>query len=186
MDLIMKKNNLVDKLEAFFKNENAKLKLYIKKTVYYISNSEIEDLVSSIYLGILEKINLNVEIENLSSYIYATTKNKIIDNFRTAKKTVSFDEKNSNELELKDLIADLRINLEDEIEKKELLKHLYLAIGDLSENEKSIIIEQEFNNKSFKDLSKKWNIPIGTLLSRKANALNKIKLYFKKNYGGKL
>ena len=44
----------------------------------------------------------------------------------------------------------------------------------LKPDERDIIVETEFNGRSFNDLSIEWNTPVGTLLARKHRALGKL------------
>ena len=44
-----------------------------------------------------------------------------------------------------------------------------------SQAQKAIVIETEFEGRSFRELADEWNIPIGTLLARKSRALQKIR-----------
>ena len=54
-------------------------------------------------------------------------------------------------------------------------QHLFQAIDSLNDQARAIIIETEFNGRSFRELADQWKIPIGTLLARKSRALKKIR-----------
>ncbi len=51
---------------------------------------------------------------------------------------------------------------------------MIIAIQELSDIEQFIINQTEFEGKTFEQLSKELQIPIGTLLSKKHRALNKL------------
>jgi len=53
------------------------------------------------------------------------------------------------------------------------------AMEELKPDQQAVIMETEFEGVSFEDLSERWNVPIGTLLSRKHRAINKLKQIIK-------
>ena len=56
------------------------------------------------------------------------------------------------------------------------------AIAQLRPDEQAVIIATEFEERSYEELSDEWEIPIGTLLSRKHRALSKLhKILLNKN-----
>ena len=70
------------------------------------------------------------------------------------------------------LLVKDRIRHGDEYE--ELQRKMFEAIEQLKPEEKAVVIETEFNNRTFNELSKGWDIPVGTLLARKHRALGKL------------
>jgi RNA polymerase sigma factor (sigma-70 family) len=90
---------------------------------------------------------------------------------------VSFDNEilTNTELKLSDVLHDIRYDTFSEVEKNEIREKLFKAIDSLKNEEKALIIATEFEGESFKELSEKWDEPLGTLLSRKSRALNKLK-----------
>ena len=90
---------------------------------------------------------------------------------------ISLDEEifDESDLILSDLVPDPALDALDEFEKQERLHRLFAAIELLSEDEKAVILETEFEGRSFKELAKGWHIPMGTLLARKSRALEKIR-----------
>lgn len=66
-------------------------------------------------------------------------------------------------------------NIDRELEKKELYQKLHWAVQQLPHIYQSIIIANEFEGKTVRELSKEWNTPMGTLLSRRHRALAKLR-----------
>jgi len=64
---------------------------------------------------------------------------------------------------------------DEEITNQDLESKLINAIQQLKPEQQEIIIETEYKNSSFDELSAKWKVPTGTLLSRKSRAINKLK-----------
>jgi DNA-directed RNA polymerase specialized sigma24 family protein len=61
-----------------------------------------------------------------------------------------------------------------ELEEEEMYRLLFQAMDRLPEPDKEIIMATEFEDRAFADLSREWEVPIGTLLARKSRALKKI------------
>jgi RNA polymerase sigma factor (sigma-70 family) len=171
----MEKMNSKVTLEVFFKKEYKKLVNYVRKNMearYYEASPE--DIVQDVALSLLGALELNTSIESIAAYMYRSVKNKIIDSKRKKQINVSMEEytekQNGNNLLT---IADeplpdepSRVTIEPET--------LHAAIALLNPEERAIIIATGFEGKTFEELSIKWNVPVGTLLSRKHRALSKL------------
>lgn len=138
-------------------------------------NADAEDIVQDVALNIYSRIDINKPIENVAGYFYRSVRNRIIDLQRKSKQNISIenftDEKDQNIL--LDRISDEDIQIDSE-EKEKLHQRMYEAIETLKPDEQALIMETEFGGKTYEDLSASWNIPVGTLLSRKHRALNKV------------
>ena len=163
-------------LERFFRDEYYKLVNFARKNLddrYYEASPE--DIIQDVALGIIDKLDLDTQIGNLTGYIYRSVKNKIIDYRNKKQRTVSIesftDRKNGN------YILNTLTDETSEEEKDyayiepELLQQ---AISELRPDEQAVIIATEFEQHTFEELSEEWDIPLGTLLSRKHRALSKL------------
>jgi len=126
-------------------------------------------------LGLIDRLELDVQIGNLTAYIYRSVRNRIIDTRKKKQRNVSIerftDKKNGNYL--LNTIPDEKV-----AEEKEYLnittEVLQQAINQLRPDEQAVIIATEFEHQSYEDLSQEWDVPLGTLLSRKHRALSKL------------
>ena len=159
-----------NKIESFFKKEYKKLVHYVAKNMEQrFADVSPEDIVQDVALSLLDKLNIDAQIENLAGYIYRSLRNKILDNKK--KKRVDFSiesfEKNINEtVAAENEEIDKLLDFEPE--------QLHKAIQQLSNDDKYIINTTHFEGKSFQQLSKELNTPVGTLLSRKHRAQAKL------------
>jgi RNA polymerase sigma-70 factor (ECF subfamily) len=188
----MEKEFKKNKFETFFKKEYGKLVNYVRKNMNErFFNATAEDIVQDVALSLLSKIDLDEQIENFAGYMYRSVKNKVIDNGRKEQRNVSIenfnDNKNGNKVS--DFVADEsnQINHENFSLGFDVLHE---AISMLPPDEKSLIIATEFDGRTFESLSKEWDIPIGTLLSRKHRVLSKLhklitQINLNYNYGNK-
>ena len=162
-------------LDQFFRNEYQKLVNFIRKNLddrYYEASPE--DIIQDVALGLIDKLDLDTQIGNLTGYIYRSLKNKIIDFQKKKQRTVSIesftDRKNENYL--LNTLTDETLDENDytNIEPETLQQ----AILQLRPDEQAVIIATEFENQTFEELSEEWDVPLGTLLSRKHRALSKL------------
>ena len=77
---IMEKELQKKSLDRFFRNEYQKLVNYIRKNLderYFEASPE--DIIQDVALSLIDKLDLDAQIDNLNGYIYRSVKNKIID-----------------------------------------------------------------------------------------------------------
>ena len=171
-----KEKNIKSAIKKFFINEYNKLISYVHgyiSEVYY--GVDAEDIIQDVALNIYSKANINAPIENLAGYVYRSLRNKIIDIQRKHRRSTSIENFNGtmNENILMETVSDTSEE-EGFYENEEMHAKLIDAIEQLKPEEKAVIVETEFNNRTFKELSKGWDIPVGTLLARKHRALGKL------------
>ncbi len=158
------------KTADFFEKEKPRLVRFIRDRIAEDSSRDAEDILQDVMLKVFGLADINAPIENLASYIYAAIRNRIIDAFRAKRPQLSFDELEDAEAAgLENLIYNMKN------ESAADYGEVYEAIGRLEESERAILIATEFEGFSFRELAKEWNEPVGTLLSRKKRALDKIK-----------
>jgi RNA polymerase sigma-70 factor (ECF subfamily) len=176
------------KFSDFFKTERLKMVNYVRGLIDDAADKDGEDIVQDVMLNLFNKADITVPIENLSAYIYQSLRNRVVDLLRNRKFEKSIDETNSDNISLSGLIHDSRYEAASEFEKKDMREEIFTAIDSLDEESKALIFLTEFEGKSFREISEEWDIPIGTLLSKKSRAIAKIrgKLIHLKNtgYGG--
>jgi RNA polymerase sigma factor (sigma-70 family) len=125
--------------------------------------------------------DVNAPIENVSAYLYQSLRNRIIDYLRKRKMdTVSLEAVvlEGSDLRLADFLSDPHDSIIDQFEKREMFYFLFEAMETLNEGQKAVLIETEFEGRSFKELAEEWGVPVGTLLARKSRALANIRKIF--------
>jgi RNA polymerase sigma-70 factor (ECF subfamily) len=129
------------------------------------ADRDAEDIVQDVMLGLFDKADITLPIENLSAYIYRALRNRVTDMFRRKRDLAS----------LAELVHESVEDAADALENKELKESVVRAIDNLNDEQRAVVIATEFEDRSFRELSEEWEIPIGTLLARKSRALQKIK-----------
>jgi len=171
----MKTENSLITLDSFFKKEYKKLVNYVRKNMearFYEASPE--DIVQDVTLGLLGAIEVNTRIDNIAGYMYRAIKNKIIDTKKKKQLNISMEnftgKANENSLHSIPEETDNENKVSAAIEPEAL----HEAIARLKPDEQAVIVATEFEGITFEELSATWNIPIGTLLSRKHRALAKL------------
>jgi RNA polymerase sigma factor (sigma-70 family) len=171
----MEKMNSKVTLDVFFKKEYKKLVNYVRKNMesrYYEATPE--DIVQDVALSLLGALELNTSIESIAAYMYRSVKNKIIDSKRKKQINVSIEDYTDKQNERNFLaIADEPLSDEPSMAAIEP-ETLHAAIALLNPDERALIIATGFEGKTFEELSLKWKVSVGTLLSRKHRALSKL------------
>lgn len=155
----------MSKFSEFFQKEYFRLVRYVRRLIDDAADRDAEDIVQDVMLSIFDKADVTIPIENLAAYVYRSLRNKVIDVFRKKKDVVL----------LSDVIGESKYDTEREVERKELMDHVFRAIDSLPPGQRGILIATEFEGRSFRELSEEWEVPIGTLLARKSRALQHIR-----------
>jgi RNA polymerase sigma factor (sigma-70 family) len=172
-------NDRNTKIEETIKKERNRLFNFIRKNVSIEEDAEdiLQDVLYQFTAG-FEEIEF---FEKVSSWLFQTARNKIIDLYRK-KKTVSInyqlsdDDADAESLSLADILPDLSSN-PDKVYLQDLIwQEIQDALDELPEEQKDVFEMNEFEQMSFKEISELIGVPVNTLLSRKRYAV----LYLRK------
>ncbi len=155
----------MNRLAEFIRLERDALVGYVRRRIDDAAGQDAEDIVQDVIVKLFDRADPTIPILNLAAYIYRALRNTIIDRLRRRRQTVNLETA---------LLASGRDPLR-ETERGEMLERIFAAIDELNAEEKAVILATEFEGRSYKQLAKEWNIPLGTLLARKSRGLDKIR-----------
>lgn len=121
-----------------------------------------EDIVQTIFIDLWTRKD-NIEIENLSAYLYKAVKFQIFKRFRDSKITVQHEEHF--------MLTKLEHNMTEQIEANELSAHIRNFIDKLPQQRKVIFELSRFENLSNKEISEKLNISLQTVKNQISSAI---------------
>jgi RNA polymerase sigma factor (sigma-70 family) len=172
------------KITDFLSKERNKMVSFVRKRIDDASDFDAEDIVQDVMLNIFDSADVSFPVGKLAGYIYASLKNRIVDYLRSRRQKISIDDSESAgfQLSIRNVLRTEETALSG-MEREELVKSLYSAIGSLDEEEQEVIFATEFEGIPFRELSEEWGVPIGTLLSKKARAIDKIREIILKKEG---
>jgi RNA polymerase sigma factor (sigma-70 family) len=164
-------------IAGFFCREFGRLVNFVRTLIDDASDRDAEDIVQDVAFHIMEKGDIIEPVEHVAGYVFAALRNRVIDIFRSRRELRSLDEPlpEAPDLSLLDCIADSKNDLPMAQENRDLYERAVACIRQLPERDQALIIATEMEGFSFPDLSERWNVPIGTLLSQKSRALRKIR-----------
>jgi RNA polymerase sigma factor (sigma-70 family) len=171
----MEKNARWKKVADFFRMERKKLSAYVRSLINDTIAYEGEDIVQDVMLNILDRADITAPVQNLSGYVYQALRHRVVDLMRKRKETVPWDEaENVGGPAAPSLVPDERVDAAEALEEEEEYRLLFQALRQLPEPDQRIIMATEFEGRTFAELSREWETPIGTLLARKSRAIKKI------------
>ena len=165
------------RITEFFTTERNRLVSYVRRLIDDAAERDGEDIVQDVALNLFSKADVTIPIENLSAYVYQAIRNRVVDYMRRQRNVLSLYETldENNELSLAEVISDPALETEVQVGRSEIRRQVYEAIERLSDVQKAVMIETEFQGRSFQELSRLWGVPIGTLLARKSRAVAKVR-----------
>ena len=174
-----------ERIGQIYNRERNLLLAYIRKRIpaWYDAEDMLQDVFFQLTIGHKE---LN-RIENLRAWIYTITNNRIIDRFRKKQlKTINLDSSMSNNdgepLKLSEILPDLSSSPEGEELKKIIWDTIEDTLDDLPVEQSEVFVMHEFEDMSFKEISKRTGTSVNTLISRKRYAVLELRSRLKYLY----
>ncbi|NOQ22384.1 MAG: sigma-70 family RNA polymerase sigma factor [Candidatus Aegiribacteria sp.] len=160
----------------FFHTNYNRLVSYVRGMIDDSAHRSSEDIVQDVMLSILDRPDIVAPISDMSAYVFRALRNRIIDFYRNpAKETVSMDSEDENGLSLFDVLPDEKYDPEGSYRQRALRRLIFRLIRELPSAQMEVIIETEFNERTFRELSGLWKVPVGTLLARKHRGVRAIR-----------
>jgi RNA polymerase sigma factor (sigma-70 family) len=162
------------RITSTYKTEHNRLLGYIRKR---IPNSlEAEDILQDIFYQLTVGFNDIRRLESLTAWLYRVADNRITDLFRKKRhNTLSYSdnmlEGEDGPLTLEEILPSVGISPGDEDLKEMIWETIDETLSGLPEEQRSVFIENEFDEMSFKEISEKTGVGVNTLISRKRYAV---------------
>ena len=163
-------------IEQAVKNERKKLLKFIKTRVG--NEEDASDILQDVFYQLASNHGMVETIENMASWLYRVTRNKIIDWYRK-RKTESIDTMTAFDDEDEDgyfsnlaaLSSSQSDNPDAVFERQLVWDTMYEALSELPEEQREVFILHELENKSFNEIAEQTGLSVNTLLSRKRYAV---------------
>jgi RNA polymerase sigma factor (sigma-70 family) len=152
-------------LTDFISDRREALVGYVRRRLDDAAAQDAEDIVQDVIVGLFDRADPTIPIQNLAAFVYRALRNRIIDRIRKKRETVPLPEN----------VPDDEDDPLRALERRADLEAVFAAMDGLSAEEKAVVLATEFEGHAFKDLSAEWGTPIGTLLARKSRAIEKIR-----------
>lgn len=167
--------NKVLHIDNTYRLLNKKLLNFIKKS---LPLEQAEDVLQDVFTQLFNGYEQIRSIENISSWLYKTATNRIIDVKRKKNPDLLGDQKvlqpdnGANELlYIEDILPALSDGPEEELFRKAIWEEIMEALDDLPEDQKEVFVLHEFEDHSFNEISRITGEKVNTLISRKRYAV---------------
>jgi RNA polymerase sigma factor (sigma-70 family) len=170
-----------------FLKEKDKLLGFIRSRVSTVE--EAEDILQDVFYQFVAGFEAIESIDRVTSWLYSVARNKIIDRYRrdaarpkrTDFETLSGKDEDSP-LTLQEILPDLDNTPEATMLREAIWDEITEALDELPREQREIFIQNEIEEKSFREISEATGISINTLLSRKRYAIISLRKRLQKFY----
>lgn len=159
-----------------FLKEKDKLLGFIKGRVS--SLEEAEDILQDVFYQFVAGFETIESLDRVTSWLYSVARNKIIDRYRrdaSRPQRTDFGVTTGHDddvpLTLQEILPDLDNSPESVLLKEAIWDEITLALDDLPAEQRHVFIQNEIEEKSFRELAEEEGVSINTLLSRKRYAI---------------
>jgi RNA polymerase sigma factor (sigma-70 family) len=165
------------------------VKYYGKRLFAFIRNrvkndEDAEDILQDVWFQLCSIIDIE-PIEQLSSWLYRVSKNRIIDKKRK-KSTLSIEdfifEDEDGEILIPEALLTENITPDKELEKAYFMELLFTALSELPEKQRQVFILNEIEGITLQEIADKTGENIKTIISRKGYALAHLRKRLKNIY----
>lgn len=163
-----------EKISNAYNSEKGKLMSYIRRRVHDLPDAE--DILQDVFYQLTIGFRDLDRIQNLTAWLYRVTNNRIIDLFRKKRtERMNFDRRtlngNQGPASLAEILPALGSSPEDDEIKEKIWTEIEEVLDELPLEQREVFIANEFEDKSFKEISRVTGISVNTLLSRKRYAV---------------
>jgi RNA polymerase sigma factor (sigma-70 family) len=162
--------------ENTFLNEKDKLLGFIRSRVS--SMEEAEDILQDVFFQFVSGFETIESLDRVTSWLYSVARNKIIDRYRrdaSRPQRTDFEWITGKEddvpLTLQDILPDLDNTPESTLLREAIWDEITDALAELPADQREIFIQNEMEEKSFREIADETGVSINTLLSRKRYAI---------------
>lgn len=170
-----------------FLKEKDKLLGFIRSRVS--SEEEAEDILQDVFYQFVAGFESIESIDRVTSWLYSVARNKIIDRYRrdaVRPKKADFESAAGNEddvpLTLQEILPDLGNSPESVLLREAIWDEIMEALDDLPADQREIFIQNEIEERGFREISEETGVSINTLLSRKRYAIMGLRKRLQKFY----
>lgn len=163
-------------IEETIKNERGRLLNFIRKSVP--STEDAEDVLQDVFYQMIAGYDEIQSVDRISSWLFRVARNRIIDLYRKKKpETFSKQEARLNRyqddepLMLQDILPDLSQLPDQEYFNTVIWEAIEQALEEMPAEQREVFVWHEFDDVSFKEMTKRTGASQNTLLSRKRYAI---------------
>lgn len=162
--------------EQTFLKEKDRLLSFIRNRVSNVE--EAEDILQDVFYQFVVGYDTIESLDRVTSWLFSVARNKIIDRYRRdsvrpqrADLGLRSGTDEDTPLTLQDILPDLGNTPEDAYIKEVIWDAIMEALDDLPAEQRTVFIQNEIEERGFREISEETGVSINTLLSRKRYAI---------------
>lgn len=162
--------------EETFLREKDRLLSFIRNRVS--STEEAEDILQDVFYQFVAGFDSIESLDRVTSWLFSVARNKIIDRYRRdaarPQRTdfgLASGADDDAPLTLQEILPDLGTSPEDLYLREAIWEAVMEALEELPADQREIFIQNEMEEKSFREIAEATGVSINTLLSRKRYAI---------------
>ncbi len=161
--------------EQTFLKEKDRLLSFIRNRVS--STEEAEDILQDVFYQFVAGFDTIESIDRVTSWLFSVARNKIIDRYRREASRPQRTDftwqagEDDGPISLQEILPDLGNSPEDQYFKELLWDTVMEALDELPAEQRDIFIQNEMEERSFREIAEETGVSINTLLSRKRYAV---------------
>lgn len=170
-----------------FRKEKGRLLNFIRGRVG--SAEEAEDILQDVFYQFVAGFESIESLDRITSWLYSVARNRIIDRYRrnaARPSKANFDgaagKEDEGPLTLQEILPDLDNTPEASLLREAIWDEITLALDKLPDEQREIFIQNEMEERSFREISDETGVSINTLLSRKRYAILALRKRLQKFY----
>jgi len=170
-----------------FLKEKDKLLGFIRSRVSSVE--EAEDILQDVFYQFVVGFDAIESIDRTTSWLYSVARNKIIDRYRrdaARPKRTDFEMLSGHEedtpLTLQEILPDLDNSPESTLLREAIWDEITDALAELPADQREIFVQNEIEEKGFREIAEETGVSINTLLSRKRYAILALRKRLQKFY----
>lgn len=167
--------DLALQIENLFRTDRKKFLGFIRQRVR--SQEEAEDILQDVFTNVLAaSANVQKPIENIASWVFTAVRNRIIDSYRKKRAETFSDMQTPSQAEdgvdaFENFLGDFSATPENDLVRKTIWESVQEGLKELPEEQREVFVKNEFEGKSFREMSEDTGVNINTLLARKRYAV---------------
>lgn len=173
--------------EQTFLKEKDRLLSFIRNRVS--STEEAEDILQDVFYQFVAGFDTIESLDRVTSWLFSVARNKIIDRYRreaSRPKRADFalptGQEDDAPITLQEILPDLGNSPEETYFKEMIWDAIMESLDDLPAEQREIFIQNEMEERGFREISEETGISINTLLSRKRYAILALRKSLQKLY----
>lgn len=162
--------------EQTFLKEKDRLLSFIRNRVSTLE--EAEDIMQDVFYQFVAGYDTIESLDRVTSWLFSVARNKIIDRYRrdaVRPKRADFQGSAGQEddapLTLQEILPDLGNTPDEAFLRETLWDAIMEALDELPREQREIFIQNELEERSFREIAEETGVSINTLLSRKRYAI---------------